>query len=118
MILCYYGLKQDIKGLILVGTLLYAAFTFPSFPIMMELIGKRVGKELELVATGNVAILTQVITAALLQIVASIISAPSKENSLLSFIIFGMCLLFNGLFGACAALRADTPFYKREGYAD
>jgi len=79
---------------------------------MMELIGKRVGKELELVATGNVFFLTQVITAILLAIIGALINDDSKTNSTISLIIIASLLLINFLYGVGASCLSNRPFDK------
>src|SRR3990167_1544245 len=55
----HYGAFEVLVG----GTLLYAVFTFPSFPIIMGIIGNRVGKDYDMIATGNVFVMAQLVTA-------------------------------------------------------
>ena len=74
----YIGLTMKNAVVLTSGTLIYACFTFPSFPIMMEQIGKRVGKNLDLIATGNVFFLTQLVTAVVLTLIGLIISGQTK----------------------------------------
>ena len=108
--LCYIGLYIDNNYILVTGTLIYAVFTFPSFPVMMELIGKRVGSSLELVATGNVFFLTQVITAILLAIIGFILNEESKANSTYSFIII-LAIIFSSLiFGILSSKTFNRKF--------
>ena len=110
----YLGLTLKNIPVVIVGTLIYSIFTFPSFPIMIELIGKRVGKPFELVATGNVYFMTQVITAVVLAIVGSLLNDKEKSKSTYSFILISGLLLLNGLFGYIASITSRWPFNSHE----
>ena len=109
----YAGLYLKSIPVLVIGTLLYALFTFPSFPVMMELIGKRVGKDMDLVATGNVFFLTQVVTSLLLAAVGFILNTESKVNSTYSFVLMLALVLCTTLYGWLASTSFDTPFKKR-----
>lgn len=104
------GLYLKDIPIFVIGTLFYAIFTFPSFPIMMELIGKRVGKEFDLVATGNVFFLTQVVTAAMLEVNGLMLDGKDKKMSLISMGLLVGLLLLNGLFGLIASKKYSSPF--------
>ena len=115
ILVCYIGLAASSNITTVIGTLIYAAFTFPSFPIMMELIGKRVGKELDLVATGNVFFMTQIITAVMLQVFSWLIGSNTKAGSTSSFILLMLLLGFNLVLGILASTRYKIPFDKDPG---
>lgn len=106
----YAGLFFSSIPILVVGTLLYATFTFPSFPVMMELIGKRVGKEMDLVATGNVFFLTQVVTSLLLAAVGFILNTESKANSTYSFVLIFALISCTFVFGWVASKSIHSPF--------
>ena len=110
---CVLGLITDLPGVLVGGTLLYAVFTFPSFPIMMEQIGKRVGKELELVATGNVFFLTQLVTAGLLFGVGALLDMNTKAASLISFAAYSTVILVTLLFGIGAFKKSNSIFASK-----
>ena len=110
---CVLGLVIDMPAVLVGGTLLYAVFTFPSFPIMMEQIGKRVGKELELVATGNVFFMTQLITAGLLFGVGALLDMNTKTASLLSFGAYSMVILITLFFGVGAWNKSTSEFLTK-----
>lgn len=114
--MAFIGLWVESKVIIVIGTIAYAISTFPSFPIMMELIGKRVGKELELVATGNVFILTQIISAILIILVSYIIEGDPRPElklpSVITFAIMVVLLLLNYLLGYIAGEKYKIPFDK------
>ncbi len=109
----YAGLYFKNIPVLVVGTLLYATFTFPSFPVMMELIGKRVGKEMDLVATGNVFFLTQVITSLLLAAVGFILNTETKANSTYSFALILFLIICTSIFGWIASKSFESPFNKQ-----
>ena len=116
MLVAFIGLWVESKVIIVIGTIAYAISTFPSFPIMMELIGKRVGKELELVATGNVFILTQIISAILIILVSYIIEGDPRPElklpSVITFAIMVVLLLLNYLLGYIAGEKYKIPLDK------
>lgn len=113
-----FGLYLKEIPTFVIGTLFYAIFTFPSFPIMMELIGKRVGKEFDLVATGNVFFLTQVVTAVMLEINGLMLDGKDKTMSIFSMVILFCLLLLNGLFGLLASKKYSTPFQVPKAIVD
>lgn len=102
----FTGLYYHITPLCVVGSILYATSSFPSFPIMMELIGKRVGKELQLVATGNVFILNMFETAVGLVAVGSMLT--NKTGSFISFVVLIVLLGLNGVCGVLALKKKNT----------
>lgn len=104
------GLWKGLVPVFVVGTLLYSIFTFPSFLIIMEQMGKRVGKEFDLVASGNVFFLIQIITAILLEVFGVILDGKSKLASAVCIFIVAFLLLLNGLFGLLAAKYFQSPF--------
>ena len=106
----FLGLYLKSIPIFVAGTLFYSIFTFPSFLIMMELIGKRVGKEFDLVATGNVYFLTQVITAAMLELIGVMLNDKDRNKSAYSMLIMFTLLMLNGLFGVIASKTYDRPF--------
>lgn len=110
IVLAYFGLVLKSIPVMLCGTLIYSIFTFPSFPIMIELIGKRVGKAFELVATGNVYFLTQVVTAVVLAISGAMLNSKKRSKSTESFIFIIGLLLLNGLYGFIAYKTNHRPF--------
>jgi hypothetical protein len=75
---------------IVIGMVIYAIFTFPSFPIMMELIGKRVGKNLDLTATGNVFAMDFAITAIIFVASDFLLVENSKRERGLGFGVWGL----------------------------
>jgi hypothetical protein len=106
----YLGLVVKNIPVILIGTLAYAIFTFPSFPIMIELIGKRVGKSFQLVAAGNVYILTHIVTAAVSTVVGHLLNGKDKMMSSYSYLLIGGLLIVNGVLGLIASNTSKKPF--------
>lgn len=104
------GLCATIAGLILhlniptiAGLVIYSIFTFPSFPVSLQAIGKRVGEHLDLVATANVFMMGQTVTALFFSMNLAIKTFVKTDRSVLVWIM--VALWFAALISAVLYAR-------------
>ena len=89
IVIAALGVSLKNVPTVVTGTLLYAIFTFPSFPLMMELIGKRVGKDFDLVATGNVFVVGSFTSTFLYSLFDYLITSNGSHRSMQLKIMLG-----------------------------
>lgn len=104
------GMVIGSTALLVAGVILYAICAFPCFPLILELIGKRYGKDFELIATANVYILTPFITSILLFLDGLLLDSGTEAGSYSCFAISCGLLICNLFYGLIARSLMAKPF--------
>ena len=110
------GLIFHIKVAIIAGLGLYSIFTFPSFSITLQAIGKRTGPYTDLVATANIFTVGEIVSAVVFCIHLALKTYYRTDNGVLIGVMSAMiflsavcCLMLAKGFN-----RIDNGFNLRE----
>lgn len=105
------GLYLKIIYVLLIGETIYAIGAIISLSIIIEAISKRVGKDLDLVATASTFSFGQIVSAIIFSISDWFLDSTSPELAYLTYIIVGamaLILLLAGLFAVFANRHKGT----------
>jgi len=109
--LACYSMTQKNQLMMYLATGIYALTTYPAFMILIDQIGKLVGKSMELTGTSAVYSLSSIIMGTSLFFIGLIIKDETEDQSVISFIVIGSMMVLSVVFNLFAVIlkRSKTP---------